>query len=805
MPTTCCCVLSNSNMNLLGKASMPRFAAWFAQRGDPKALLPVVLLIIVGLDLLFLLSPVALPRAIGSFGLAALFISALAVNACLLTLLSHRWRVPLIPVMLGAAVLSSYLDLNDNHVLRTVPGPAKPKETLVNSFARWFGNRPDLGKYPEEYPVYIVAAQGGGIYASYQAGIVLARLQDRCPEFRNHLFAISSVSGGSVGAAMFQAALKSQPPVPSNSNHSKWCRALFDNKMGQGSLENLLDNALTDDHLSPLIAAALFPDFTQRFLPFPIPALDRARALEKSFEDSLRSRSDGRADLTAAFDSIWRPEGSLPALLINTTDAGTGMRYLIAPFDIPALDTWTDRSVDNYPVWGKNSDLRLSSASVASARFPWVTPAALVPPQAADDDDADRTTSVTRLVDGGYVDNSGVETALDVITRLAPVQITNSDPSAVQPKLPKAHFILIAITTSDIPTRTSSSLGETLEPLRALLSTRSTRSYLALGRAFQQLPRYSYRSPFPGQKPITMFDVRPIPLSNSFYKLPLGWRLSHQTANIIRLQSGRAWDCEPTLEMTQSAIELSRADCVQSVIAAEISGTLPAALNEASIANYDPALKKKSAASRFDHEQFLRCYVKSTGRQLTYAQARSGEAMLKAWDQRPDLKNINWLAFMMAVFDYNTINMSSVVQHDDPHKLIQRYGPGTRLGRSLGNLNDKDAIRYVGRGFLFLTGRYNYEAVARGIGIDIVSHPELLMNPDVSAQGMFYWILQRERSKLAPFVDVAKPDWESAWSIMNRRERDGASKRVRPFLNCLLESSARAQATSPAARTASAT
>jgi hypothetical protein len=64
------------------------------------------------------------------------------------------------------------------------------------------------------YPLFIVAAQGGGFYAAYHSALSLARLQDACSEFSDHVFAISSVSGGSLGAAVFTELLRGQPPRP---------------------------------------------------------------------------------------------------------------------------------------------------------------------------------------------------------------------------------------------------------------------------------------------------------------------------------------------------------------------------------------------------------------------------------------------------------------------------------------------------------------------------------------------------------------------------------------------------------------
>ena len=49
------------------------------------------------------------------------------------------------------------------------------------------------------------------MYAAYHPALSLARLTDQCPEFAHHLFGISSVSGGSLGAAVFAELLRALP------------------------------------------------------------------------------------------------------------------------------------------------------------------------------------------------------------------------------------------------------------------------------------------------------------------------------------------------------------------------------------------------------------------------------------------------------------------------------------------------------------------------------------------------------------------------------------------------------------------
>src|SRR5262249_39849276 len=147
-----------------------------------------------------------------------------------------------------------------------------------------------------EYPVFIVAAQGGGIYAANNAARFLARMQDLCPGFRRHLFAISAVSGGSVGSAIFAAALHAEDgSVDSSAPDGKTCPKIADFLAGVGRAQDIdapgpaeqrVASVLATDFLSPLVARFLFTDFTQLFSPVAIPIFDRARFLEYTLENA---------------------------------------------------------------------------------------------------------------------------------------------------------------------------------------------------------------------------------------------------------------------------------------------------------------------------------------------------------------------------------------------------------------------------------------------------------------------------------------------------------------------------------------
>lgn len=59
--------------------------------------------------------------------------------------------------------------------------------------------------------------------------------------------------------------------------------------------------------------------------------------------------------------------------------------------------------------------------------------------------------------------------------------------------------------------------------------------------------------------------------------------------------------------------------------------------------------------------------------------------------------------------------------------------------KDLGNINPGDGWKFRGRGFNQLTGRANYTIIGKGIGIDIVTNPDLMDTPEIAAKALAYY------------------------------------------------------------------
>jgi hypothetical protein len=567
-----------------------------------RYLLYAVLLISIGSVYFF---PVYVSQLSGVVFIFSLFMIILALVLGQLRFWSERIRFPLVATVIAIGISCEWYNLNDEHLIRTLP--ANPVTTMAapntapqadDQFLRWLDARVDHAIYRERgipYPVYVIAAEGGGMYAAYHAASFLGALQDQCPSFAHHVFAISSVSGGTLGAAFFTAvasqalddgavsALMTTPCEPDTSAPAK------PGEMDRGAgrlFDRLADTEFGYDFLSPLFAGLLFTDFAQRFIPYPIPSFDRSRSLELAFEDAWDDTLEklkkkfpqnwiGKTNiLRNRYIAHWSTDGSSPALIFNTTEVATGKRRIISPF-LFAGDKLNILPIWNEP-WAKElsddmlaRNVSLSTAAVLSARFPWVTPAAWfydaeIRGQTRDalnrDNEAKIKFNQVQLVDGGYFDNSGVLTALDLIRAFRDVK----DKDAFQ-------IHLIVLTSTDSHDSSPSHETELLAPVHALLEARVASGRAIVDEALQNFGKSDTSSPISRRDGAGPDTIRKVELRDVGYALPLGWRLSQVTRVLMRAQGGDRRLCQK--EVGSRPPESSAAPaCTAEIVYRQLSG-----------------------------------------------------------------------------------------------------------------------------------------------------------------------------------------------------------------------------------------
>jgi predicted chitinase len=152
------------------------------------------------------------------------------------------------------------------------------------------------------------------------------------------------------------------------------------------------------------------------------------------------------------------------------------------------------------------------------------------------------------------------------------------------------------------------------------------------------------------------------------------------------------------------------------------------------------------------------------GGELSQAQVDALNAILKAWGQYGDGKPRH-LAYILATSKHETLNYDHMREIWGPTDTQKRYE-----GRAdLGNTVKGDGKRFMGRGFVQITGRRNYADWSKRLGMDLLSKPSLAEGHEVAARILVEGMLKGTFTgkKLADFPS----DFVESRRIVNGTDR----------------------------------
>lgn len=408
-----------------------------------------------------------------------------------LSYIDTRTPLPVFTVLL--AIVVSFSFFNNNHYIRMIDEKeyAVKRPSLKEHYIQWVKAKEKEYAGSDSIPVYIIATQGGGIRAMHWTAGVLYQLDNNIPKFYSNTFAISGVSGGSVGAVFYNT----------------WHR---DQQLKRGAfLKTKFDTMISCDGLSPVTAGLVYSDMFQRFIPVPVEYFDRARMLEDAWSNAYEDAT-GLRTFDEPFTSLWaKGDYSLPCLLLNTAYSESGQKGIVSNVELDP-EYFAD-VIDIIKITGK--DLPAKTAALMSARFPYVTPAGTI---------LDSEKVYGNFVDGGYVENTGLATAVQLLNMMTDVAY---DPKINDPVFRKVRPIIIFIKNGidavKIPQPTAF-MQEALSPPKAFISAWS-RSGVGMEIGVKSLVyNLKLRSEFTR-----------LVLDRDKGTLPLGWFLSTTAQNIM--------------------------------------------------------------------------------------------------------------------------------------------------------------------------------------------------------------------------------------------------------------------------------
>jgi hypothetical protein len=491
--------------------------------------------------------------------------------------------------LLGAGALDKQGSYYDARVVQPASPEAAALDrralTSGSTFSAWADREATGGATP----LLFVSAAGGGIRAAYWTSVVLRCVLEGIgddPACRyggdaasarasgGAFFAASGISGGSLGLASYVAHLRHDPAAG-------WPERRLDDdyvapaiawglwadlplaflRRGGGTdrdevleraFERSWDEQLSDQGLTGLLwrggastegtplAEGFFELWATSGSRGPIPLLllngtkvqDGCRfnvsVINAAVDGDARRRStvDERLveDCLALRLFEWRPNVR-PENQIYVFPARRDEFSLASTDDLQDFLCGTDRAAAQAE---PAEDVRLSTAVMLSARFPWVMPSGRLTRCGRED------VSPINLVDGGYFDTSGASPLVELWSEIAAeVGRRNGAGACIVP-------VFIQIDTGyDDPTRaTPSRPPEALVPPKAALAARNAREANA-----RQAAALAFSGPFPPGTKATRPGVTEVdrfahmyPHAHPGSKAPLGWTLSGTARRDLRRQ-----------------------------------------------------------------------------------------------------------------------------------------------------------------------------------------------------------------------------------------------------------------------------
>jgi hypothetical protein len=316
--------------------------------------------------------------------------------------------------------------LGETYVMEPTSGPCVPmsdgrlcRPDLESALQDWTDARRRASPGAERLPVILVAAEGGASRAAVWLLGAMRMLDAKTNgDFGRHLFAISGVSGGSLGAATYVRMARARGREDGSLD---WDDPDTRAALADLATKDLLSSTIATYFLNDMFASMVGPLWTWSGIP------DRNAVLEHTFETVWNEnrgfalpgkRQVGFLGLRNVAQGTGRvPADLLPHLMLNGTDVGSGKRMITSTI------RWSQRQ-PLFPDSGDfvrlaSRDVRLSTAVTNSARFPFISPAGRfvsAPPMKA---------TSYQIIDGGYFENYGARTVWELARAIEDLNAAN--------------------------------------------------------------------------------------------------------------------------------------------------------------------------------------------------------------------------------------------------------------------------------------------------------------------------------------------------------------------------------------------
>lgn len=128
-----------------------------------------------------------------------------------------------------------------------------------------------------------------------------------------------------------------------------------------------------------------------------------------------------------------------------------------------------------------------------------------------------------------------------------------------------------------------------------------------------------------------------------------------------------------------------------------------------------------------------------------------GQCMHESGGFKQLKENLNYSAKgLMATWPSRFPDMDTAEKYErNPEKIANKVYAGR-----MGNTEDGDGAKYIGRGLIQLTGKENYANCGSAIGVDLVANPDLLATPKYAALSAGWFWNRKGLNALADADDI---------------------------------------------------
>ncbi|NIG54136.1 hypothetical protein [Chitinophaga sp. Cy-1792] len=434
-----------------------------------------------------------------------------------LLVLGRKYNIQFITLLVIGLFVAALFTTNDYHLVRLVPEKSSniaqtpPYDHLEDYASKWFDTRETeitayYNRFHKPYPVFIINAYGGGIRAAAWTSKVISSIETTLlqhtrndtdstfrHDFQHYVFAYSGISGGTIGSSVLCA--------------HRFAKLKNNNLLQE---DTVLQCLYKRDFLTPVLVLmmgrdALLSSFGYNFMG------DRGSYQERIWEKHISEAAHlMKADFVydSTLDYYWYRDNKryeVPLLFANSYTIDSGLKTISAPVYLNENNFPSAFLINNYLGEKRqySQQMRLSTSSFLSARFPYISPEAKI----------DNT---HHLLDGGLKDYSGAETVREIKLVLDSI-VAHRDSLKT-----RVRFFILSLPNTieqDDEQPVSKNIFELTAPLTGLVNNPAGNTLKSEGVNINAAKREGYDySRIPPIAPKGQKGIRPV--------FPLGWQIS---------------------------------------------------------------------------------------------------------------------------------------------------------------------------------------------------------------------------------------------------------------------------------------